>query len=100
MHPIELYLGNFLGRAYPELTSNKVAQRHTPVCPRQRKRDVLSHKLLPYVCRWIFTIDKNIHSSTPPPTNNVRVCEHNVIMQAFPQEQFSHYTTGHDLKPN
>ena len=42
---------------------------------------------------------KNIHSSTPPPpppgsTNNVRVCEHNV-MQAFPQEQIPHYTTGY-----
>ena len=49
MHPIELCLDNFLGRAYPELASNKIAQRHTPLCTQQRKRDVLSHKLLPYV---------------------------------------------------
>ena len=48
MHPIELYLGNFLGRAYPELASNNIAKCHTPLCTRQRKRDVLSHKLLPY----------------------------------------------------
>ena len=49
MHPIELYPGNFLRSAYPEPASNKIAQRHTPLCTRQRKWDVLSHKLLPYI---------------------------------------------------
>ena len=34
-----------------------------------------------------------IYSGTPPPTDNDRGYDHNV-MQAFPQEKNSHYTTG------
>ena len=46
----------------------------------------------PYLDIDFYPRKMTIHSGTPPPPGNDRVCDHNA-MSAFPQEKNSHYTT-------
>ena len=93
MHPIELHLGNFLGIAYPELPSKKL-HNVTHHCAHDNASGMFYHIYYsPMFADGFLLLIKTFIRAPPPPTNNVKVCEHNV-MQAFPQEQISLYTTA------
>ena len=60
MHPIEPYLGNFLGRAYPELPSK----------PHDNASGMFYHiNYTPMFEYGFLLLIKSVHSSTPPPPN-------------------------------
>ena len=44
-----------------------------------------------------FFIKKTFIQAPYPPPHNGRVCDHNVVMPAFPQEKISHYTTANHI---
>ena len=96
MHPIALLYKIFSEEHIP---SNPLAMKLNSVIrtARQSKRDV---QFLPIISKLSPMFEQGfspliIHSGTPPPPHNDRICDYNAML-AFLQEKISHYTTAYN----